>query len=323
MMNFSLPSHLKESIIELSDSWTLKDLAQHSSELSQRYREGKGKSGAFIESQGQRMAYLLTRFPATFGAISRVLFEIREQMPTLEIKSLLDLGAGPGTGFWAAIEQFPHLQKATLIEKDLSFMQLGQKLEQKLMKDFSCSVDWQRADVKDVALPPHDLFLLSYSIGEFSENLWPALLQNIWQATEKAVIIIEPGTPLGFKRLLSIRKQMIELGAYLVAPCPHAAACPMKGDDWCHFSVRVERSFQHRYVKGASLSYEDEKFSYLIFSKKPHVAKGLRILRPPLKHSGHLSLSLCTSLGEETKILSRKHKEEYMRARKLEWGDTF
>ena len=99
--------------------------------------------------------------------------------------------------------------------------------------------------------------------------------------------------------------------------------------DWCHFSQRVERTSQHRQLKGGTLGYEDEKFSYLIAAKpiagKTDVASAAaRIVRHPGKHSGHVKLSLCTPQGQiENRTVARSNKAAYKSARKAEWGDTW
>ena len=97
----------------------------------------------------------------------------------------------------------------------------------------------------------------------------------------------------------------------------------MQGSDWCHFSERIERSSLHRGAKLGTLGYEDEKFSYLVVAKSPAVSSQMRILRPPMKRSGHISLHVCTSEGIKIQTISRKDKEKYVLAKKLDWGDSF
>jgi ribosomal protein RSM22 (predicted rRNA methylase) len=139
------------------------------------------------------------------------------------------------------------------------------------------------------------------------------------------LILVEPGTPRGFSCIRNARDQILSLGGTILAPCPHGLACPLKANDWCHFSVRIPRSRLHRYLKAGSLGYEDEKYSYLIASKKPFsLPRPCRILRHPQKQSGHVRLSLCTSSGsaEETTV-TRSNQEFYRKARDAFWGGTW
>src|SRR5262249_32277476 len=123
--------------------------------------------------------------------------------------------------------------------------------------------------------------------------------------------------------LLKARQFIIERGGHVVAPCPHSKACPLKEPSWCHFSVRLERSFLHRQAKLAHLPYEDEKYSYAILSKEPPPPASPRLLADPQLRSGHLYLSLCTPTVLQTLPLPRRHKELYKRARKSLWGHLF
>jgi Mitochondrial small ribosomal subunit Rsm22 len=76
------------------------------------------------------------------------------------------------------------------------------------------------------------------------------------------------GTPGGHRRILAARDILIGAGLTIVAPCPQQHQCPLaEGADWCHFTARVDRSSLHRRLKGGSLAYEDEKFSYIAASR--------------------------------------------------------
>src|SRR5207244_3373275 len=100
--------------------------------------------------------------------------------------------------------------------------------------------------------------------------------------------------------ILAARDLLVAAGLRIAAPCPHSADCPIgPGTDWCHFSARVSRSSLHRQVKGGSLPYEDEKFSYVAAvhpearSAAPRPAAA-RVLRRPQIRKGQVLLELCT-----------------------------
>ncbi|MFS8564287.1 MAG: small ribosomal subunit Rsm22 family protein [Rhabdochlamydiaceae bacterium] len=266
---------MSEKIAILVSQFTPSQMRQYCLELSDRYRKGIFPC---LDKREHRFAYLVTRFPATFAAITRVLQEIS----SMRMETMLDLGAGPGTGYLAAKEIFPQLQTASLLETDPVFMEIGKKL----IED---KVTWVRQDLKEAGiLEAQDLVLLSYSIGEIPEKYWDSILQAAWKATKKVLVIIEPGTPRGFSHIRHVREKMISYGGSVVAPCPHQNACPMKEPDWCHFSTRLTRNYLHKIAKEAALGFEDEKFSYIIVSKEKISPSGNRILRPPQKRKGHV-----------------------------------
>ena len=291
-------------------------LARAAEQISANYQRGQF-TGA-LNSPEARAAYLLTRLPATFAANVFVFRETAAIVPDLAPATLLDLGSGPGTAMWAAREVWPTLAEFTLIESHRDFQQLGERLASGIP-----AVSRVNADVSAIPqIPPADLVVLSYSLGELkSPN---DVLAKAWRATKKALIIIEPGTPRNFALVAAIRTQLIGAGAHIIAPCPHANGCPMAtNSDWCHFAVRVERSADHRRLKGGTLGYEDEKFSYLAFSKSPVKPAEARIVRHPSIHGGHIQLTLCATEGLKQQTVTRSDKQLFRAARKAEWGDAW
>jgi len=287
-------------------------LKQASERLSNAYRGG---SSSRFDSEAVLLSYLAARMPATWGAVRAAL----SQLP-VSPASWLDLGAGPGTASWAAAELFPESQRFVLIEKSSRAIEIGKKLaaDHPLLK----TGEWICSSLP-TSLPPADAAILSYSLGELANPV--GIIEQWGSASIPFLIILEPGTPRGFSVIRKAREQILSLGGFLVAPCPHGERCPLKTDDWCHFGARIQRSRLHRYLKGGALGYEDEKYSYLIASKRPlSLPRRSRILRPPQKQSGHVRLALCTPDGvaEETAI-GRSNQELYRKARDASWGDPW
>lgn len=316
-----LPEALQQAIQERAQSFGLRPLFEAREELTQRYRSSHQQ---FITKDAQREAYLITRLPATYAAIYATLKAIREQAPTLEIKSVLDVGAGPGTAMWALCEHWPAIEQITLIEKDLSFANLGKMLALNSPYEVIRKAHWEIGDIeKEQPSASYDLVIFSYSIGELPSSCLLPLTEAYQKRAKQLFVVIEPGTPMGFERIRLIRRHLIDLGGHLIAPCPHQLACPMADGDWCHFSARIPRSSLHRRLKGGSLGYEDEKFSYVAATRSPFSLPSSRILSQPLHHSGHIKLKLCTDQGVQWPIVSKKRKELYQLARKRDWGDVF
>lgn len=316
-----LPSSLQTAIDSVIESSGLRHLSEAREELTRRYRQPLGSQ--FMTTDAQRQAYVISRMPATYAALHLALAAVQERA-SLCIKSVLDLGAGPGTGMWAACEKFQDVETITLLEKDAALLSIGKQLAQFSEQAVMYSAKWQEADLERLPdLPRHDLVLLSYSIGELNPQSIAPLIDLCWKSANQLLLIVEPGTPVGFERIRLIRRQLIDSGAHLIAPCPHHLACPMVGGDWCHFAARLERSSLHRRLKGGTLGYEDEKFSYVAATKTPFPLPASRILRHPLRHSGHIMLKLCTPEGLQEPTISKKMGDLYKQARKVEWGDIF
>jgi ribosomal protein RSM22 (predicted rRNA methylase) len=343
----SLPSSLYHAIEKILDAQNLSGIRQARRVLTQRYHDlakEKISDASFIPQRFQdvsrtkhdvrhsnslkdeghmrndagRLSYLATRMPATYEVCLRVLGALSDQAN--RVTSLLDLGAGPGTVVWAAQDLFPNLEQVTLVEKDRGFIHLGARLFDETLE--KKHMTWLNSSLKDaIPFQPHALVTLSYVLGELSIADQEYIVNAGWEATKEFFVLIEPGTPRGFERIKQARHQLIQQGAFVVAPCPHEAACPMVDKDWCHFSQRLERTSLHRLIKEASLAYEDEKYSYIIVSRNPLHDSLSRIVRKPRHGSGHFILDLCTRDGLKRLIVSRKTGKLYRMARHLEWGD--
>jgi ribosomal protein RSM22 (predicted rRNA methylase) len=313
-----LPSSLQEKIDQILETASPAILRKAREHLSQTYREVNSSKPIFANEE-MRLAYLGARFPATYAASHYVIWELLKQKPDFQCQTLLDLGSGPATATLAAMDLIPEIHKAILMEKSQDAIQLGKQL----LTDLS-EIEWICKDLKSVeSFPSADLAILSYSLGEIKP--FASFIDRLWKADIDTLAIIEPGTPKGYQTILEARDLFLRLNAHIIAPCPHAKPCPLKGSNWCHFSTRLERTKLHRLLKEGTVGFEDEKFSYLIVSRDPsQKEKGDRILRHPFKGSGHVRLTLCTGDGMEVeKTISKKDKEIYRKARNAAWGDSF
>ncbi|MCK4934612.1 MAG: hypothetical protein KAR79_03405 [Simkaniaceae bacterium] len=318
----TLPFSLQSVIDELLEKIPAPKLKEAAERLSFKYRNEQGRKDPFIDQENDPFAYLCYRFPATFAAISRVFEEFTRHRPGFSPKSIVDFGAGPGTSSWAVAELFPNMEKLLLVERDAKFIRLGKELLHS-NKDLENRVDWKLQDFQRVVEEAFDLTLFSYSLGEAPESCWSSLIGDSFEKTKEFMIIIEPGTTLGFSRILKFREILISLGATIVAPCPNQMACPMQFPNWCHFGVRLARSPMHQLVKLGSCSFEDEKFSYLIASKNKCEPFGSRLVSSPEIKKGHVNLTLCKEGKIVNKTISKKDKSLYKKSKKSLWGDVF
>lgn len=315
-----LPPELSQGIREITSGFSTAELARAAAELTATYR-GERKTRPHLD-QTHRAAYLLTRLPATYAVLSRILRECKLRIPDLRVESMLDLGAGPGTALWAAVSQFPELSHATLIEDAPEWIALGKQLAHATDGSVLRSADWCLESITE-ELPSgmFDLVTISYSLNELRPaEIWE-VVRSAWERTGEILLIAEPGTPSGFEVIHEVRRELTTTGACMVAPCPHANACPMRDGNWCHFAERVQRTSEHRLAKSAQLGFEDEKYSYVVVARQSVHLPAARILRHPRKHSGHVELELCTVNGLARETVSRKQGGRYKQARGAEWGD--
>src|SRR5260370_26741758 len=238
-------------------------LMQASAQLTRHYKSDDISSPA-MASAAQRAAYLAVRLPATYAAIWRVFSEIQQLAPQAAITSMLDLGAGPGTTTFAAAEIFPSLQQATLIENDTALIELGRAVAFQSSLPVVRGARWLQHDLRS-GLPEgqHDLVVISYALGELPSAAIEALLRQAWSRTRQFLVIAEPGTTRGFGVVHAARAALIALHADILAPCPHAGACPLAGTgDLAHFAQRPARSQGQPPLQRGPTRSEDEQVSY-------------------------------------------------------------
>ena len=172
-------------------------------------------------------------------------------------------------------------------------------------------------------ITPADLVIAGYYIGELPGDELLRSAEALWSRTAGLLVIIEPGTPAGFGRIRDVRAHLVGQGAHVLCPCPHDLACPLVGDDWCHFAQRLNRSRDHRQVKGAALSFEDEKFSYVALTRrKPEAVARDRVLAAPHVTKAQVATKLCTAQGLVEDVASRRDRDAYKMRRNWRWGDA-
>lgn len=319
-----LPNDLRLALERELRGVSPKQLAAVAAELSSRYREGHSREKAtFLHGAQDVAAYAATRMPATWAAIAAALRAAASGRPDWQPRSQLDIGAGSASAAWAAAGVWPSLEHITLLERESAMIKLGRALAAHAHAPALRAATWQAADLGGAwTAAPHDLVTLGYVLGELPAARIAPLIERLWSLAGEMLVIVEPGTPRGFALIRQARAQLIAAGAHVIAPCPHAADCPLAAADWCHFAQRVERSKLHRSVKGAELGYEDEKFSYIAVARQPATVRpAARVLRHPQIQPGRITLQLCAADGLSERVVG-KRDAGWREARGLSWGDA-
>ncbi|CAG8727945.1 6181_t:CDS:10, partial [Gigaspora rosea] len=244
----------------------------------------------------ESLAYVSGYLPITYGPIYNVLYELSTRLPDFSPKNVMDFGTGPGTVIWAAheiwgsnIENFLGIDISEamlrMAENILSYQNKIQNIEFK----------------KYITYDPktrYDLVVSAFTFNELpNDNIRQSILESLWNKTEDTLVLIEKGTPAGFRIIAEARKKILlsstklqaevnsqvdnhdndsiskltNYGAHVVAPCPHDGECPLiESRNWCHFSQRINRpSYLMQTKKVVGNNYEDSKYSYVILRRGP------------------------------------------------------
>jgi ribosomal protein RSM22 (predicted rRNA methylase) len=307
------PGELDLAIATWLQNQSGESLRVNAEKLTEAYRHGR--SSAHIDLS----AYLTARMPATYAAVRRVLNEVAANISP---KSILDVGAGPGTASWAALACWPNLSQITQVEADARFTNLAYELAQGSGLPALVNAKFTKARLAEDATKA-ELVIAAYVFAELEERAAGEAALKLWAQTESVLVIIEPGTPRGFARIRNARAALLDSGAHILGPCTHAGNCPISGKDWCHFTQRLARSREHMHAKAASLGFEDEPFSWIAVSRVKYDLAKARVMAPPVTTKIATTLKLCSSAGLTEQQIASRDKQAYKQAKKLEWGDAF
>lgn len=322
-MTSELPQGLRAAIERELSGASRRDLAERTAATSLAYRAGRGSS-AVIKGRDDALAYALARLPATYAACAEVFEETLARAPGFAPRTLLDAGCGPGGGSWAAVEAWPSLEGIVWFDASPPFLDMARRLAAEGPEVIRLA-DAQCGDLTAGPFARADLVMASYALAEIAAPAQAALVARLWDACDGVLALVEPGTPAGYARILAARETLIAAGAQVVAPCPHAGPCPLVEPDWCHFSVRLARSRDHRMAKGADAPFEDEKFAYLV-AARPQIhaaAAAARILARPQAGKPGITFKVCEPEGVRARFVAKRDKPAHAVARRLDWGEAW
>jgi ribosomal protein RSM22 (predicted rRNA methylase) len=296
------------------------ELRRRVTALSHRYRtEQIGDATPGMTDALDALAYAVVRMPATLRALHAAL-SMAERHVGSPFTTHLDLGGGTGAAAWAAAALWPAI-RIEILERQPAAVRLGQQLAD---GNFLADWRWTTVDLRDWSRSGPgklsgslDLITLGYVPNELAPS---HRVELILAAARFAttIVVVEPGTPSGHRRTLDARELLISQGFTIAAPCPHQGPCPI---DWCHFAARLPRTELHRTLKDGTRNYEDEKFTYVVATRRPVRAAAARVLTRPTRRKGQVILDLCTTIGTTERVVVPKSSPSYRSARNASWGE--
>ena len=300
-----LPKYLQDKILEISSSLKKSNLIESRQALTQRYKKQTGQSKSLIENRLDSEVYAISRMPATYAVIYTLVNGLMEQGFIKDVESVLDFGSGTGSGYFA-LKQLLDDPDFTLIERDSNMISMFNRLcdnEILVRKDNISNIETKA-----------DLVLTSYVLSEMLENERLLIVDKLISLSSKYLLIIDTGTPEVYKQLMKVKEYVENKGCFVTAPC-RCNKCGLV-DDYCQFYARVERTALHRQVKGGTLSYEDEKYFYLLIEKTERKVSGARVIRRPIIKEKMIELKVCDESGVLSKIYTKKDKDLFKSVKK-------
>lgn len=309
-----LPIEIQEILEKKIVNIKSKYLNEIFDKLSNDYIKNTGTGKEFLLNKDYVLVYALSRFNATFSVVDFVLNKFDEYIKQ-DIETLLDVGGGMAIATINALYHF-NIQNVDIIERNKNMIELGKEF----LSKYDINYQYINQDVNNFSSnKKYDMVICSYFLSELNENNRLKVVKKLLENTEKYLVIVDIGTPQGYKNILQIKKLLTNSGAKVMLPCPNAD-CPLDNNDWCHFVTRVNRTKINKLVKNAVVPYEDEKFCYLIIGKENSFLQNNVVLRHPIKEKNKVDLVVCEKGSIKNYSINKKDLL-YKKARKIKIGD--
>ena len=304
-----LPVDVQQKVNQLFVGLNKDVLVSKREQLTQKYKTSQAVNKSVFESKSDSAVYAISRMPATFAVIYTLLKDLIKQEKLKDVSSVIDIGSGTGAGFFACREVFDDVD-VSLFERDKNMIDVFDKFETgKTVQRF----DFLRDNINVKA----DLVMSNYVFSELNEEGRKLALEKMLNCSNNYVLIVDTGTPRTYENFMRIKKMVFDMGCKVIAPC-QSEKCGLK-NDYCQFFARVERSSLLKLSKSAELSFEDEKYFYLLISKNDAINTEFekRVIRRPQIKTNFVELRLCSNLGVLDEKFTKKDKESYKQAKKI------
>ncbi len=169
-----------------------------------------------------------------------------------------DMGSGPLSlpmALWLAKPQWHHIP-LTIVCTDIAAqpLSIGQKIFENLVgKDSPWRIVPRRATVEATPAEIHKTEGVPWLItaanvcnelkgrqGQSVDERLEELMEKVFsclRAPDSRLLMVEPGTRLGGKTIVSLREAAQNYHLLPLSPCPHDSACPLEDSrTWCHFT---------------------------------------------------------------------------------------
>lgn len=253
------------------------------------------------------IAYKNYYFPLNFLRNKQVVERGQQVGFFSDLTTFVDWGAGPGTASFAlaAHEVLKNqIKQQFMLDRTDSPYKLFSSEHSKLIQpSYSTATDLRRLSLDK----NKSCLVFSYSLTEIET------LPGTWDQFE-ALMILEPATSEDGRKLLELRKKLIEHGYSIWAPCTHQLSCPLltkSNHDWCHDRAKVEApDWFWDLNKILPIKNNTVTTSYLLARKKKaptYSANHGRLTGDSRDEKGKTRQLICRN--EEREFLTWMHKE--------------
>ncbi|KAG0227072.1 37S ribosomal protein S22 [Actinomortierella wolfii] len=215
-------------------------------------------------------AYVAALAPSAYSAVYNVLNEVKKRVPGFNPTTFFDFGTGPGTAIWAAEEHWKGQMQYTGIDSSLPMLEIAENVISSISDEDNL--------MSRVTLKPfmsygseaakYDIVMSAFTLSEITSlSMRRSTLQHLWDSTKDMLILVDRGTPNGFRILAEAREQILGLDKEVFKP-------KAKYDHMGNILPEEEPApTEPAYVlapkrtKHSKENYEDSKYTYVILRK--------------------------------------------------------
>ena len=172
----SLPPDLEAAIAAVLREVPSSQWQSAARRISQRYRDAdvaRRSSEASSAPPPSRephsaIGYAALVLPATYAQLMGAMHATALRAPNFEPTSMLDLGSGPGTALWAAVEHWPSLETMQAWEREPLSIDLGKRLASSCEHPAVSNAQWRQIALTGAlpaGTPAYDLIVIGHVLN--------------------------------------------------------------------------------------------------------------------------------------------------------------
>ncbi|KOC61550.1 Methyltransferase-like protein 17, mitochondrial [Habropoda laboriosa] len=161
------------------------------------------------------LTYLVGRSVPEYTVLYRIFKEIVDNDKSFIPKTLFDFGSGIGTVMWSASQFWANsIKEYYCVDISSDIQKLSEYLITKATPAINPNYIFYRQFLPSTSIRTYDIVVSAYSLLELlNQKARIETIMKLWQKTEQYLVIVEPGTRVGYKIINEARDFILNYGS--------------------------------------------------------------------------------------------------------------